>query len=321
MARVLAISLNPALDLSIRLDALQPGEVNRARETRMDAAGKGLNVARVLAALGHEVTLSGLLGEDNQAAFVTMLAQAGIADAFVRVPGATRINAKLSEADGRVTDLNGPGLGIGLSDWQALTQRLESLFDGCDALVLTGSLPPGVSPIQQAALIEQAQRRGVPVWLDSSGPALGEAIAAAPQLVKPNADELAEWIGHALPDAASRLAAADAALARGVGEVLLSLGADGVVWRSRGETLTAQPPKVDVVSTVCAGDTLLAGTLHGVLSGWAREDSLRYATALAAECVRHVGVGDPRASDFPLLHQQTRVQTDPAARIPDEVPA
>jgi 1-phosphofructokinase len=96
--------------------------------------------------------------------------------------------------------------------------------------------------------------------------------------------------------------------AEGVDDVLLSAGAEGAVWARRGTALVAASPRVQVVSTVGAGDTLLAGTLHGILSGWPRERGLRFATALAAESVRHIGVGDPKAADFELLQQQTLVR-------------
>lgn len=92
MARILTLTLNPALDLSVRLDAIRPGEVNRTESTRLDAAGKGINVARVLAGLGHDVTVSGLLGADNETAFVRAFTECGLHDAVLRVPGETRIN-------------------------------------------------------------------------------------------------------------------------------------------------------------------------------------------------------------------------------------
>jgi 1-phosphofructokinase len=308
MARILTLTLNPALDLSIRVGALRLGEVNRTESTRMDAGGKGINVARVLAGLGHEVTVSGLLGADNETAFVRTFAECGLRDAFLRVPGETRINAKLSEPDGRVTDLNGPGPRIPARSLEALTEKLGSLLPGLDAVVVSGSLPPNVTPVQLAGLITGIRERQVPVWLDTSGPALVSGLAARPSGVKPNETELASWAGRSLDTPEERIQAALRLNAEGIEDVLLSVGAEGVIWAQRGTALVARPPKVSVISTVGAGDTLLAGTLHGVLSGWPRERSLRFATALAAESVRHVGVGNPRAEDFEALQQQTLVQ-------------
>lgn len=309
MARILTLTLNPALDLAIRTGPLRLGEVNRTESTRLDAGGKGINVARVLVDLGHDVTVSGLLGEDNETAFVRAFADRGMHDAFIRVPGETRINAKLSEPDGRVTDLNGPGPWIPPQALDALTERVKSLLPGRDAVVLSGSLPPNVTPEQLASLVRQLRAQRVPVWLDTSGAALRAGLAANPTAVKPNETELADWAGHPLDTAEARLQAALRLNAEGIEEVIVSAGAEGVLWVRGGVALSATSPRVQVVSTVGAGDTLVAGMLHGVLSGGPREQVLRFATALAAESVRHIGVGDSRAPDFEALQQQTHVRT------------
>jgi 1-phosphofructokinase len=318
MARILTLTLNPALDLAIRVGTLRLGEVNRTESTRLDAAGKGINVARVLAGLGHDVTVSGLLGADNETAFVRTFAACGLRDAFIRVPGETRVNAKLSEPDGRVTDLNGPGFQVPAHALEALNERLGSLLSGLDAVVISGSLPPNVPPATLAGLIRWARERRVPVWLDTSGAALVAGLAAKPTGVKPNETELADWAGRPLDTPEARLQAALRLNAEGVDEVIVSVGAEGVLWAWRGNALMAVPPRVQVVSTVGAGDTLLAGTLHGVVSGWPRERGLRFATALAAESVRHVGLGDPSAVDFELLQQQTSIRSLPVDPLTGE---
>lgn len=309
MARILTLTLNPALDLAIQVGGIRLGEVNRTDSTRIDAGGKGINVARVLAGLGHDVTVSGLLGADNETVFVRTFADHGLHDAFIRVPGETRINAKLSETGGRVTDLNGPGPMIPAQALDALTERLESLLTGLDAVVISGSLPPNVTPAKLASLVGMARARRVPVWLDTSGAALLAGLGARPSGVKPNEKELAEWAGHPLDTAEARLRAALRLNAEGIDDVIVSAGAEGVIWAQRGDALRAESPRVPVVSTVGAGDTLLAGMLHGVLSGWARERALRFATALAAESVRHIGVGDPGSADFEQLQRQTVIRS------------
>ncbi|MCG6658095.1 1-phosphofructokinase [Halomonas campisalis] len=312
MARILTLTLNPALDLAIRLDRLTPGEVNRTRETHLEAAGKGVNVARVLVALGHQVTVSGFLGADNDGPFLRAFEALGVDDAFLRVPGETRINAKLAEADGRVTDINGPGATIDAAAWQRLLDWLDARLANPErrpaAVVIAGSLPPGVSPAGLAELIAHLRGEGLPVWVDTSGTALGHAIAARPTAVKPNEHELAEWAGGPLDSPAARLQAALRLYAVGVEEALLSAGPEGVLWVSGRGAWQAVPPRLEVASTVGAGDTLLAALLHGVVEGHTPEQTLRLATALSAEAVRHVGVGNPRASDFPYLQQQTRVR-------------
>ncbi|WP_251977815.1 1-phosphofructokinase [Salinicola avicenniae] len=308
-AAVLVVTLNPALDLSIRLPQLAPGTVNRTESTTLEAAGKGLNVARVLAALGRRVTLAGFLGADNDDAFVQACRRDGIEDASLRVAGETRINAKIAEADGRVTDINGPGLSVSATDLMALR---EALLARCRreppaAVVVTGSLPPGVTPAALAALVAALKDTGSPVWVDTSGAALIAALAVPPTAAKPNEHELADWAGEPLATQAAQLAAARRLHAAGVDDAILSLGAAGVIWISRRGEWLASPPTVEVVSTVGAGDTLLAALLDGVIAGREAPEALRFAAALGAEAVRHLGVGAPQAADFAALHQQTTV--------------
>jgi 1-phosphofructokinase len=312
MARILTLTLNPALDLSVRLDGLVPGEVNRTRETHLTAAGKGVNVARVLVGLGHDVCVSGFLGADNDGTFLRAFESLAVEDAFIRVPGETRINAKIAEADGRVTDINGPGVAIDAEAWQRLLDWLDQRADDParrpEAVVIAGSLPPGISPGALADLVARLRGADLPVWVDTSGEALTAVIEACPTAVKPNEQELAAWAGTDLSTAPARLKAVLRLFSHGIEEALISAGPEGVLWISRRGAWQARPPRLDVASTVGAGDTLLAAMLHGLLSGHPPEQVLRLATALSAESIRHVGVGDPLAPDFPQLQQQTRVR-------------
>lgn len=309
MARVLAMTLNPALDLSIALDRLAPGTVQRANATQTMPAGKGNNVARVLAAQGHEVTVSGFLGSENAGAFEAAFAAWGVHDAFVRVAGATRTNVKLSEDDGRVTDLNAAGIHVSTDDWTRFERRIDSIgVETMDAVVLAGSLPPGVAPAQLAALIRHWRARGVAVWLDTSGNALAAAVMAGPSVIKPNTKELAELTGHPVETAAACERAAGTLLADGVESVFVSRGAQGFLWCRADRTWSVRPPAVDVISTVCAGDTLLAGLLHGQLSNWDEPATLRFAAALSVDAVRQFGVGDADAPDFDALCAQIDIE-------------
>ncbi len=284
MARILTLTLNPALDLTVRLARLEPGEVNRSENVLTHAAGKGVNVAQVLADLGHQVSVGGFLGAQNPEAFNALIARRGFGDAFIHVAGETRSNIKIAEQDGRVTDINAPGPFVDEQAQQELLKMVAMIGPEFDAVVVAGSLPRGVSPQWFQGLLEHLKSLGLKVALDTSGEALRAGLQAGPWLVKPNTEELADALGNAA-DAVSQLHQL------GVEHVVVSDGAAGVNWYRPGTALHATPPKVSVASTVGAGDSLLAGMLHGLLSGDAPEHTLRRATAIAAMAVTQIGFG------------------------------
>ena len=298
MANILTLTLNPALDLTVRLAHLQPGEVNRSEAMLTHAAGKGVNVAQVLADLGHYVSVGGFLGSANPQAFNALIKRRGFGDAFIRVPGETRSNIKIAEQDGLVTDINAPGPLVTEEALKALLKMVAIIGPEFDAVVVAGSLPRGVSPQWFKGLLEALKDLGLKVALDTSGEALRLGLEVGPWLVKPNTEELAEALGNAT-DAISRLHQ------QGVEHVVVSDGAAGVTWYRPGAALHATPPKVAVASTVGAGDSLLAGMLHGLLSGDTPEHTLRRATAIAAMAVTQIGFGI--SDDAQLAHLESGV--------------
>lgn len=291
MAKILTLTLNPALDITVSLDHLRPGQVNRSQAQYSHAAGKGLNVAQVLADLGHSVTVGGFLGCDNLQPFEALIERRGFADCFVRVPGETRSNIKLVEADGRVTDINGQGPQVDEAAQAQLLHRLAQIAPGHDAVVVAGSLPRGISPQWLRALLEALKAQGLKVALDSSGEALRAGLQAMPWLVKPNTEELGEVLGLPVNTLAEQRDAAHQLLATGIEHVVVSQGEQGVNWFASGLALHAQPPRVSIASTVGAGDSLVAGMVHGLLQGEPAADTLRRATAIAAQAVTQVGFG------------------------------
>lgn len=301
MARILSLTLNPALDLTVRLARLEPGEVNRSEAMITHAAGKGVNVAQVLADLGHQVTVGGFLGEDNPQAFEMLIARRGFTDASIRVPGETRSNIKIAEQDGRVTDVNAPGPLVSEQAQHALLEQLARIAPGYDAVVVAGSLPRGITPQWFQGLLQQLKNLGLKVALDTSGEALRAGLNAGPWLVKPNTEELADALGHST-DAIRQLHR------QGVEHVVVSDGAAGVSWYSPETALHATPPKVTVASTVGAGDSLLAGMLHGLLSGDTPEQTLGRATAIAAMAVTQIGFGITDEAQLETLQSGVHVR-------------
>lgn len=291
MAKILTLTMNPALDLTVQLGPLQVGQVNRSDAMLSHAAGKGINVAQVLADLGHDLTVAGFLGVDNQQPFETLFAKRGFVDEFVRVPGETRSNIKLAENTGRITDLNGPGPEVSAQAQQALAARVEQIAAGFDAVVVAGSLPRGVSAQWLKTLLLRLNAMGLKVALDTSGEALRAGLEASPWMIKPNTEELADALDAPIISIDAQAQAAADLRQRGIEHVVISQGSEGVHWFSADVALQALPPKVTVASTVGAGDSLLAGMVHGLLCGHKPEQTLRTATAIAAMAVTQIGFG------------------------------
>ena len=291
MAKILTLTMNPALDLTVQLGPLHVGQVNRSDAMLSHAAGKGINVAQVLADLGHELTVAGFLGVDNQQPFESLFAKRGFTDEFVRVPGETRSNIKLAESSGRITDLNGPGPEVSVQAQQALATRVEQIAAGFDAVVVAGSLPRGVSAQWLKTLLLRLNAMGLKVALDTSGEALRVGLEASPWMIKPNTEELADALDAPIISIDAQAQAAAELRQRGIEHVVISQGSEGVHWFSADAALQALPPKVTVASTVGAGDSLLAGMVHGLLCGHKAEQTLRTATAIAAMAVTQIGFG------------------------------
>ncbi|WP_299015273.1 1-phosphofructokinase [uncultured Photobacterium sp.] len=291
MPKVVTVTLNPALDLTGNLNALTAGTVNLVEKGSLHPAGKGVNVAKVLAELGADVTVTGLLGADNQEPFCQLFEELGVTDKFVRVRGASRINVKLVEASGQVSDINFPGVTVSEQDVANFEQTLFELAESHDVFVIAGSLPAGLSPEQCAGWVARLQQQGKFVFFDSSKAALAAGLNAVPWLVKPNDEELSDWAGRKLETEQELIEAAEQLADKGIANVVVSLGAEGVMWLDSEGWLGSRPPKMNVVSTVGAGDTLVAGMCWGKLKNWTKQETLSFATALSALAVSQVGVG------------------------------
>ncbi|MCI7717548.1 1-phosphofructokinase [[Pasteurella] aerogenes] len=305
MANVATITLNAAYDLVGRLKRIELGEVNTVETLGLFPAGKGINVAKVLKDLGVDVAVGGFLGQDNVGDFEAMFHKQGLIDKFQRVAGKTRINVKITETEADVTDLNFLGYEISAADWQTFVQNSLAYCQQFDIVAVCGSLPRGVTPELFADWLKALHQAGVKVVLDSSNAALTAGLRAQPWLVKPNHRELEAWVGHALPSLEDIIAAAKKLKAQGIANVIISMGAQGSVWLSDNAIVRAQPPKCEnVVSTVGAGDSMVAGLIYGLSKNFSQAETLAFASAVSAFAVSqsNVGVSDP-ALLTPILNK------------------
>jgi len=308
--RIATVTLNPAIDQTVRVDHFRPNTVNYAQAMRFDAGGKGVNVASFLADFGLTPTVTGFLGQDNAGTFEQYFASKHIDDQFVRIPGQTRIGVKIvDEVNQQTTDLNMPGLSPPAEAIDTLFQTIERLSASCDWFVLSGTLPPGVPTTTYATLITQLKGHGKQVLLDTSRDALREGVLAGPTIVKPNNDELRYLTGQALTDDAALEHAARQLLGGGIQLVVVSMGERGAMFVDPATTLIAVPPTVMVKSTVGAGDAMVAGLIAGQVEGLSLSECARQATAFSLGAITAVGHNLPTAEVLQAYVQRVSVHT------------
>ncbi|MDX7999594.1 1-phosphofructokinase [Xenorhabdus sp. Reich] len=289
--RVATITLNPAYDLVGLCPDIVKGTVNRVQTAGLHAAGKGNNVAKVLRDLGIDVTVSGFLGEDNQEGFQQFFRDNNMENRFHLVSGRTRINVKLTEKHGEVTDFNFSGFHVTQDQWEQFVSDSLMWIDQFDMVVVSGSLPEGIAPELFADWMMQLRQRCPCIIFDSSREALVAGLKASPWLVKPNRHELEVWAGKPLSDLDSVIDAAHQLRNRGIAHVVISLGEQGALWVNASGAWLAKPPACEIVSTVGAGDSMVGGLVYGLLMRESSEHTLRLATAVSALTVSQPNVG------------------------------
>ncbi|WP_341281954.1 1-phosphofructokinase [Paenibacillus sp. FSL H8-0537] len=278
--QVITLTLNPSMDKTIMLQELKVGGLNRAEDIRLDPGGKGINVARIVHTFGASVTAAGFIAGGIGKRIIGELDRSGIHTAFVEVPGETRTNMKLVDQKQRTTtEVNEPGFTVSESQLSELNQLLDELLPKASVLVLGGSLPKGAPPELYHHFIIKARKLGVRTILDADGEALVTGIKAIPFAVKPNQYELEQLVQRKLDTKEEIVRAGKQLLAQGITLVIISMGADGAIVMSGEEAYMAKPFPIEALSTVGAGDSMVAVLAQALLQNSSLEDVARWSTA------------------------------------------
>ncbi|MCK1815351.1 MULTISPECIES: 1-phosphofructokinase [Streptomyces] len=302
---ILTITPNPSLDRTYDIPALQRGTVLRAGTDRVDPGGKGVNVSRAVAAAGLPTTAVLPLGGPEGALLADLLTGLGVHVAGVPVTGSTRVNVSIAEPDGTLTKLNAAGPHLSATETETLLETARVHAARATWTVCCGSLPRGLDAHWYAELVARTHRAGARIALDTSGPALLAALREAPDVIKPNAEELAEAVGHPLTTVGDAVKAAGELRARGARAVLASLGATGQLLVDERGTCFGSARVTAVRSDVGAGDASLAGFLTAGGTGPA---ALAAALAHGAAAVALPGSLMPTPDD--LRPEAVTVTTD-----------
>lgn len=281
---IYTVTLNPAIDHAVFLQP-EGNSLENNKVTTKEAAGKGINVSRVLQTLGVKSVACAVVGGENGQFIQDELAKQEIPMIVQTMVGNTRENIKIIHTEGPVKEKNQKGPDY---DPKLVHRLLDDVFSKAkngDIIVLSGSIPQGLPANIYQDIISDCHNRGLSVCLDTSGPALRSGIAAKPDIIKPNKEEMEQLAGRSLPTLENIIEYGKILLNKGIKEVIITLGKDGLLYVSAKSVIQVPPLAVNVINTVGAGDSFVAGFVAMRDQGEPIDVCLSYATAVATASV------------------------------------
>ncbi|MGG0409838.1 1-phosphofructokinase [Peribacillus simplex] len=253
---IYTVTLNPSIDYLVEVESFQMGKVNRTSYDAKFPGGKGINVSRVLKRLGNSTTALGFIGGQTGEFVKRFLRQEEIITDFTEIAGDTRINIKLKT--GLETEINSQGPVISKGNYQQLFSQIEQLNNN-DILILSGSIPPSVPSDVYEAMARSCSNNGIKVVVDTSGKGLLNVLPHRPFLIKPNHHELGELFSTEIRTVDDAREYGAKLVEAGAQNVIVSMAGQGAVLCSGGESYSANVPKGNVINSVGAGDSMVAG--------------------------------------------------------------
>lgn len=291
---IVTVTMNPAIDKTVDVETFVHGGLNRVRRIIVDAGGKGINVSKTIKALGGDSIATGFIGGNNGNAIESMLTSDKVNAEFVTVDTETRINTKIVEIDGTVTELNEVGPEVFDEELKQLDKQLMQYAKEGTWFVLSGSVPSGVPTTIYGDIIRKVHEKGAKVFLDADGELFTQSLAAQPDVIKPNRVELEKYIGasHSLTEE-ELINVGNELLEQGIGTVIISLGHEGALFLTKEKALKCPAIPVRACSTVGAGDALVAAFTYGLDKGEDFETCVKLGIATSAGAVSTEGTKPP----------------------------
>lgn len=297
MARLVTLTLNPALDLAADAEAVVHTHKIRMQHEHADPGGGGVNVARVLHELGAETLAVIVTGGATGRVLEGMLDEAGVARRSVSIAGNTRVSLNVLDRSSNLEYRFVPeGPTLTEVEWQRVLDQIE-LIEG-EWLIASGSLPHGVPADGYAQIARIAARKGLRFVLDTSGDALREALGHGIELIKPSLGELEHLVGRTLSDPAEQEAEAMALVRAGAANMMaVTMGADGAFLASGEGIIRQAAMQVAVHTAVGAGDAFLAGLVFALSENESCNAALAWGTAAGAAAIACAGTARLRQAD------------------------
>ncbi|MGZ4912763.1 MAG: 1-phosphofructokinase [Halobacteriota archaeon] len=307
-AMIYTITLNPALDRILTVESIEYDNPNRVNGDERYAGGKGIDVSKALTRLGVENKALGFAGGFTGLELEGCLLNLGVNCEFIRISAETRTNVFINEvARNRQISFNLRGPFVQSFELMQMIDKINGLKDA-QYVILSGSVPAGVNPIIYRKIIEIAKTKGATVVLDSDNEPFRAGLRAKPRIIKPNVHELERLMERELNDLSAITSAAQAIHETGIEIVLVSMGPKGMLLVTEGERWVAVPPEVTVINTIGAGDSAVAGFVHGLTLGESYSNALKRsaATGTAATLIKDVSITNERVQallDQVKLHE------------------
>lgn len=297
---IYTVTLNPAMDKTVVIPSLTLDAVNRIEEMRTDPGGKGINVSKVISKLGGNSVAAGILGGNTGRAIEEALKRLGLETLFKFTDGETRTNMKIIDPVKHMnTDINEPGVIVSQEILDGLLDTITEKLEDGDLVVISGSMPKGAPADTYYKWIKHFREKNVKVFLDADGALFKTGIKASPYLIKPNNHELSQFAGRELKTTKELAEVAREMMAEyGIEKIVVSMGGDGALYLTKDETLYAQGLKVQVGSTVGAGDSVVAALAYAEEKGMDLESTVRLSTATGAANVMCSGT---QAAEYDVI--------------------
>ncbi|MCB2294046.1 1-phosphofructokinase [Clostridium algoriphilum] len=306
---ITTITLNPAVDKTIEINDFNVGSVNRVTSVMLDAGGKGINVSKVIKNLGGESRATGILSGKSGLFIKEYLDDIKIINNFIFTEGETRTNIKVVDPINHTnTDINEAGPEVSSKTLDELSNNIFNNIKSEDIIILSGSVPSNVDKKIYGNWIAKAKEKGVKTILDADGELLKYGILSGPYLIKPNIDELEGMFNKKINGIAETAQVAKGLLDYGISIVAVSLGSEGALFVNKDSSIYAHGLKVDVKSTVGAGDSMVAALAYAITKGLSFEATVKLAVATGAANVMTSGTKASEISTIIELEKQVEYE-------------
>lgn len=300
--KIITLTLSPAFDTHCHADGLRLEHENLIHMDLCQAGGKGVNISRALAHNGTENLALAVLGEENADSFTRNLTADGVTYEAITVPGRIRENITIHVEGAPETRLSFPGFPVTTDLLDRVAQILLDRADGDTVITMTGRVPQGMAVEAVMEVLEKAAQKGAKIVVDSRSFSLDHLKTLKPWLIKPNQEEISAYLGREISSLRETLAEAKSLHEGGIANVMISMGGDGALLVCREGAFIAVPPKVEVLSTIGAGDSAIAGFISCAAED-PRERLLRAVAYGTAACMTE-GTLPPRPEDIAALLPQ-----------------